>query len=78
VRVTEKYLRDYAVLNALHPGTVPYRDEEVEQTDTPDFDGGARIDPTPRRKTRTEWALDGVIGPLPRDEPGWPVEYELE
>jgi hypothetical protein len=39
-----KYLRDYAVLNALHPGTVPYRDEEVEQTDTPRFDGGVRGD----------------------------------
>ena len=78
MRATEEYLRDYALLNALHPGTVPYREDEVEQTDTPRFDGGPRIDPDATRpRTRTELALDRVFGPFPRDEPGW-VEYEIE
>lgn len=78
MRATEKYLRDYALLNALHPGTVPYREDEVEQTDTPRFDGGPRIDPDATRpRTRTELALDGVFGPFPSNEPGW-VEYEIE
>ena len=39
---SEKHLRDAALLNAMHPGTVPYREDELEQTDTPRFDGGVR------------------------------------
>ena len=44
MRATEKYSRNYALLNAMHPGTVPYGEDEVEQTDTPRFDGGVRGD----------------------------------
>ena len=69
--VDEKYLRDYALLNALHPGSVPYREEEVEQTDTPNFDGGARIDPNASRPKPPPLQRPSELGP------GW-REVELE
>jgi hypothetical protein len=72
---TRRSRQDAGVRGALH-GIV--LEDEVEQTDTPRFDGGPRIDPdATRSRTRTELALDGVFGPFPSNEPGW-VEYEIE
>jgi hypothetical protein len=77
--VNDKQLRDYMVLNALHPGAV--FDPTVESTDTPSFDGGARFDPDVSRlslaERRAATALRGVYGPAASNEPGW-VEYEIE
>jgi hypothetical protein len=70
VGVDEKYLRDYALLNALHPGTVPYREDEVEQTDTPRFDGGVRGERPPRH-IEPPWGPSEDLGPAWR-------EYEIE
>jgi hypothetical protein len=57
-----------------HGGSVA-GDDEPWQTATPDFDGGARIDPTPRPSFAR-----GVLGPFSSEdrEPGRPVEYEIE
>jgi hypothetical protein len=44
--VDRKEQRDRAVLGALHGIVFP--DDEVEQTDRPKFDGGARTDFMPR------------------------------
>jgi hypothetical protein len=74
----DKQLRDYAVLNTLHPGSVP--DPTVEETDTPSFDGGARAGPDASRLTpgevRIAIALRRVSGPHASAERGW-VEYEI-
>jgi hypothetical protein len=72
VGVGEKYLRDYALLNALQPGAVHYREEEVEQTDTPCFDGGVRGDAFDAPRANPP--------PIQRPSdlgPGW-REYEIE
>ncbi len=55
------HLRDFALLNAMHPGAVLHREEEVDQTDPPNFDGGVRGDafnaprpePSLRRRPQT-------------------------
>jgi hypothetical protein len=66
--MSEKKNRERGVLGALHPGLI---DDVVEVMDTPDFDGGARIDPHQAER-----------GPQPRSyptaEPGGWRETEVE
>ena len=61
---------DRALLSLLHPGIF---DDEVEQTSTPQFDGGPRGDGVgmPRGEPRH-------LHSEPSDERGWGPEYELE
>jgi hypothetical protein len=78
--VNPKRLCDAAVLRALH-GIEVGSEDEVKQTDTPNFDGGPRIDYNARSLTpgdaRHANAVKGVFGPFPSGERGW-VEYEIE
>jgi hypothetical protein len=56
-------------------------DDVIEGTDTPNFDGGARIHYNAPLLTPGEARLananNGLFGPFPSDELGW-VEYEIE
>jgi hypothetical protein len=67
-RMSEKQMRDRVVLGALHPGLF---DDVVEVTDTPDFVGGARIDPRQAERRPQPQSY-------PTAEPGGWTEYEIE
>jgi hypothetical protein len=75
VGASEKHLRDSALLNAMHPGTVPYREQELEQTDTPSFDSGV---PGVAPAHRPDPTLRPLLQRRPYREPGGWYTLELE
>ena len=73
----EKRRRNLTLIHAIHGGGAG----DDEPGTAAGFDGGARPDPIPEPGPGMAALIrqrQGIQGPFPSGEPGWPVEYELE